>query len=190
MLFRSASGRFFLEFINTGKAGAVFQVYDYGDKQGPWHFTIEAGKRYVASPWHDDFTTGRYDLAVHGPNGFYRHFHSDPAARAGELKIGSSYDVARGKIVLTLENHGSASRTLYVAQSEVYSLDPGQLRRRGYVLRPGDIKKATWTLSASDHWYDLNVTLTDADTFLYRYAGHLETHKASMTDPAIGQMRL
>ena len=188
--YEDASGRFFIEFVNTGKTGAVFQVYDHSDKQGAWRFTIEAGKRYVASPWHDVSTTGGYNLAVHGPNGFYRHFHGDPAARAEELKIGSSYDVASGKIILTLENHGNVSRTLYVAQSEAYSLDPGQLRRRGYVLQPGDIKQATWTLSASDHWYDLNVMLTDADTFLYRYAGHVETYKASMTDPAIGQMRL
>jgi phospholipase C len=188
--YEDASGRFCIEFINAGRTGAVFQVYDYSDKQAPWHVTIEAGKRYVASPWQDVSTTGGYDLAVHGPNGFYRHFRNGTAENPGKIKIVSGYDAARGKIILTLANHGTSTRTLYVEQSEVYSLDPGQLRRRGYVLHPGDTKEATWTLSASDHWYDLNVTLTDSADFFYRYAGHVETHKASMTDPAIGSMRV
>jgi phospholipase C len=43
-------------------------------------------------------------------------------------------------------------------------------------------------LSKSHGWYDFSI-LVDGDTeTLYRYAGHLETGKASFTDPLMGKM--
>jgi phospholipase C len=87
-------------------------------------------------------------------------------------------------------NRGTTARTLYIEQSKVYSLDRGQTRRRTYQLAPGNSIQDIWTLASSEQWYDLNVTLAFADKFLFQYAGHVETGKASKTDPAIGPMCL
>lgn len=45
-------------------------------------------------------------------------------------------------------------------------------------------------MTPSDHWYDLSVTLTGNDGFLYPYAGHVEIGEPGKTDPAIGPMQL
>jgi phospholipase C len=38
----------------------------------------------------------------------------------------------------------------------------------------------------SDGWYDLSVVSDGDGTFLRRLAGHVETGRTTMTDPAIG----
>jgi phospholipase C len=35
-------------------------------------------------------------------------------------------------------------------------------------------------------WYDLTITVDSDASFVRRYAGHVETGKASMSDPALG----
>jgi len=185
-----SDGCFVIELSNTGNTGAVFQIYDYSDRQGPWRYTIEAGKQHAASPWHKVSTAGGYDLAVHGPNGFYRHFRGKPAAPGSAVMVSAQYDAARGAIALTLRNRGATACTLHAGQSDIYPLDPGQSRKRSYDVRPGASVRDVWTLTASDRWYDLSVTLPADGTFLYRYAGCVETGKPGMTDPAIGAMRL
>jgi phospholipase C len=187
--YEKEDGRFFIEFINSGKAGVVFQVYDNSNIKGPWRFTIEAGKQYIASPWHEVPSVRGYDLAVNGPNGFYRQFRNEPGDGTRKIEVAAICDARRGAMTLTLVNRGSVSRTLYAAQSKVYSVETGQPRRRSHELHSGDKVRDIWTLSASDHWYDLSVTLAGSDNFLFRYAGHVETGEASMTDPAIGPNR-
>ncbi|MEO6966311.1 MAG: alkaline phosphatase family protein, partial [Acidobacteriaceae bacterium] len=185
-----SNGRFILELANMGSAGAVFHVYDYSDTQGPWRYTLEAGKQHAASPWARTPASNGYNLAVHSSNGFYRHFRGEFAANATRVGVTASYQAARGAIILSLRNDGATPRIFHVAQSDVYALSSGQSRKRRYVVQPGSSARSVWTLSASDHWYDLSVTLADADNFLYRFAGHVETGKPSKTDPAIGPMRL
>lgn len=185
-----ADGRFLLELANTGNAGAVFHVYDYSDTQGPWRYTLEADKRYAASPWTTASGADRYNLAVHGPNGFYRHFRGGATANAGRVRVTASYQAARGAFVLSLHNTGTETCTFHIAQSDVYALSPGESRKRRYVVKPGSSERSVWALSASDRWYDLSVTLAGDNDFLYRYAGHVETGKPGKTDPAIGPMRV
>jgi phospholipase C len=48
----------------------------------------------------------------------------------------------------------------------------------------------TFLLDASDHWYDLSVTLATESRFLRRFAGKVETGKTGRTDPGIGAMSL
>lgn len=181
-------GNFTIALVNTGKAGAAFWVYDYTDTAGPWRYTIEAGKRYLASPWRKEAAGNRYDLAVHGPNGFYRRYRSKPAS--GGPKVTTRYDASRGAIVLALSNPGSQPIECHIAQADIYAIDRGQARVRSHRLAAGASISDIWTLAASHHWYDLSVTISGDDAFLYRYAGYVETGKAGKTDPAIGLMRL
>jgi phospholipase C len=188
--YESEDGVFLIHFMNTGTAGAVFQVYDYSDSHSPWKYTIEAGKEYVADHWKSIYPAGTYNLAIHGPSGFFRHFKSEPGTQPSRLRAKTRYDISREALVLTLENISSEPRTVFVEQAEIYRLADGQQRQRSYVLNPGETLHDVWVLSESDNWYDLRMTLQGFDAFLFRYAGHMETGKASMTDPAIGPMRL
>jgi phospholipase C len=169
-------GVFQIHFQNTGRAGAVFQVYDHTDQHGPWKYTIEAGKQHVANNWKPGC-----NLAVHGPNGFFRHFQGD----ARGLEVTTRYDVPNQALILTIKNNAPRPQTIHVQQAEAY----GNANRR-LLLEPGEVKHDPWILAASDRWYDLSMTMEGNENFLYRYAGHLETGEPSKTDPAIGRMRL
>lgn len=184
-------GRFIIDIANNGTRGAVFQVYDYSHRQGPWRYTLEAGKRYTASQWNETAILKQYNLAVHAPNGFHRHFRGEPGgAVAGQISVGVRYDPSHRAIVLLLGNPGSVTVTVSIAQSDIYPLDSGQMRVHSYDLEPRTNIQDVWKLAASDCWYDLSVSLPASATFLRRYAGHVESGNASKTDPAIGSMRL
>jgi phospholipase C len=184
------SGQFVIDLANHGSSGAVFQIYDYSDRQGPWRYTVEAGKQYVAYEWHQTAMLENYNLAVHGPNGFYRHFRGDLEKAAGQITVDTVYDRDHGSIALILENTGSITTTVSVAQSDIYPTGSGQMRVRSYDLKPKTNIRDVWTLAAGDCWYDLSVSLATSGNFLRRYAGHVETGKPSKTDPAVGSMRL
>ena len=68
---------------NTGTAGAVFYIFDFGsDAQvsAPRKFTVEAGKQLIASPWQSHGPD--LNVALYGPNGFVRRFEGNTSAGA------------------------------------------------------------------------------------------------------------
>ena len=52
------------------------------------------------------------------------------------------------------------------------------------LFRPGAAKECR-QLIASGHWYDLSTITSNDARYLRRFAGHVETGAASITDPAI-----
>jgi phospholipase C len=42
-----------------------------------------------------------------------------------------------------------------------------------------------WILTASSGWYDLSVTSVEAPEYLRRFAGHIESGRPSISDPAV-----
>jgi phospholipase C len=185
---RTTDGKFWIELSNTGNAGAAFQVYDNTDGSGPWRYTIESGKRHSTSQWHDTGALEKYDLSLHGPNGFFRQFRG--GTNNGDAEARVDYDAVNGKLVLTLANHGSAPLVFETAQEEIYPVAANEARKRTFTIAPGATQSDTWDLAASDHWYDIAVTVPEDFSFLRRFAGHLETSRPSKTDPAIGPMRV
>lgn len=179
-----AAGRFWLDFRNSGNAGAGFNVYSLNRSDGPWFYTVEAGKQ-LSDYWSAvSVTGGKYDLRAYGPNGFLREFKGDLAlAGAGKAQpeVEAIPDVAGSRIVLRLRNTGAATCTLTVRPNR-YSNAPA----RSYVLAAGTSIDDAWAIASSGHWYDLAIT-SSADTgYLRRIAGHMETGLASVSDPAIG----
>ena len=168
-----------LEFINSGAAGAVFNVYETGGKAGPWFYTVEADKRLTGT-WARRLDFPLYDLTAHGPNGFLRQFRGRHNKAGPDLE--TRYDAARERLVITARNGGEHPTELVFAPGE-YSHE-GPRRRR---LGAGGIIREAWPLRASAHWYDVCVTLPDQPDFLRRLAGHVETGAPSFSDPAIGR---
>ena len=172
------NGNFLIDFYNAGHKGACFHVRSATATNGPWYYTVEAGKSLSAS-WP---TQGAYDFSVYGPNGFMRHFKGSVVSAQTTLNITSRYDIDSGGIVLALANEGHAICTI-----SVENLYNGE--SISYMLAAGQHVEKLWYLSDSYGWYDLVVRGNAETGFEQRLAGHVETGQPSVSDPAIGQAR-
>jgi phospholipase C len=176
-------GALWIDLVNAGRTGAVFQVFDNTDRDAPWRFTLAAAEKYAAGHWNRaGRALGAFDLTVHGPNGFYRRFAGDTARPQPVISVAAD---SRWRLVISLKGAGVA--TLRMADD--YPLSDGEARQTVTLPAKGTVR-SVWDLRGSDHWYDLIVTLADDPSFTQRLAGHLETGRPSRTDPGIGRMRL
>jgi phospholipase C len=176
---------FALHLINTGDAGANFLVYAAASIDAPRSYTVQAGKRLV-----DRLTvnaSGSYDFTVHGPNGFLRRFAGALTDMSGlnsseraAPEVGEGYDVANGNMLLRLKNLGTARCEFTI----VNAYDAGTVIKRS--VRGGDNADLNLDLRAFHGWYDVTVTVDSIATFRRRLAGHVETGRASVSDPALG----
>jgi phospholipase C len=170
----ASAASFRIVFRSTGRAGGVFHVRSADPAQDPRTYTVEPGRR-LTDAW--DAASG-YDLSVHGPNGFFRRFKGGTGPQRARLNVRARYS-RRYEIALELENRGS--EPLEVTVTDRYSS-----RRITLSLKPGDADTGRWSLGRTRGWYDLVVTVQGDPAFEYRYAGHLENGKASISDPGMG----
>ncbi|MEV6174579.1 phosphocholine-specific phospholipase C [Streptomyces sp. NPDC051954] len=169
----TAAGRFTLTFATGAKAGGAFHVTSGNRTDGPWMYTTEAGKS-IADTWNSAYSSGSYDLTVHGPNGFVRAFKG--AGRTAGPEVTARH---RGDDVeLTFTNKGSATVELKVA-------DGYGGRTRRFVVRRGATVRHTFDLGVSKQWYDLTVTSEADSAFLRRFAGRVENGRPGVSDPAV-----
>jgi phospholipase C len=162
-----------LRFASRGAAGANFCVTSPSQPGGPWTYTVEAG-RQLSGEWP---VAGGYDVTVHGPNGFLRRFAGHPGAVAAE--VGAAHDGDAAELRLLLTNTGTAPVRLIVANAY------GTTDSAAYRLAPGGRAVHVVHLRGSQFWYDLSVTCDQDGAFLRRLAGHVETGRASASDPAL-----
>ncbi|QBQ99039.1 phosphocholine-specific phospholipase C [Paraburkholderia pallida] len=178
-----------ITFANKGRQGAHFYVYGTNRSDGPWRYTVEAGKS-LDDTWDLSVTNGVYAFEVYGPNGFVRRFSGTvstaTAAQQGhgvkggtpQPEVAAHYDVANGNLFLKFTNTGGGIARLTVTDNAYGA------RERLLVVPAGAHIEEPWVLAASHHWYDLTVTSRDDTTFARRYAGHVENGKPSISDPA------
>lgn len=177
-----ASDSLKLTFANTGAQGAHFYVYGTNRTDGPWRYTVEAGKSLEAS-FDLTPTAGVYAFEVYGPNGFVRKFAgnsmlSQPAAAAAQADIHTEYDVANGNLLLKFTSTGRAPAHLTITDNAYGA------RTRSVIVLPHASAIEAWNLAPSHHWYDLTVTNSADKSFSRRLAGHVENGKPSISDPA------
>jgi phospholipase C len=181
---RPKAGSVALAFANTGRAGAVFHVYDKKHlDRVPRRYTVGAGHE-LGGEW-EVRADGGYDLWVLGPNGFHRHFTGDLAPRphrAAEPEIRVDYDLHRGGLRLTLLNRGGAQCAFrVVANAYHYRWDPVSIR-----VGPHDARDHFLPLKHSGNWYDFTVTVVGQGAYSRRFAGRMETGRHSLSDPGLG----
>jgi phospholipase C len=130
---------------------------------------------------------GSYDFTVHGPNGFLRRFAAQAVARnewngsdIARPEIAEGYDVANGNLQLRLENIGGAHCRFTI----VNAYDPDNVTQHS--VRGGDTEQLYLDLRNAHGWYDLAITVDTDAAFVRRLAGHVESGKSSMSDPALG----
>ncbi|MDQ3576746.1 MAG: phospholipase C, phosphocholine-specific [Actinomycetota bacterium] len=178
---RVTPGAVWLDFANTGTAGAHFAVYANRFRtDGPWQYTVEAGKT-LSDSFVAGSPTGTYDLTAYGPNGFVRRFAGNHVTATGtgaanpEVVLRAAPTERR--VYLRMTNTGRAACTVTVVVGN-RSGGPST-----YSVAPGATVEDHFRVDGTGNWYDLTAT---TDGFLRRFAGQVETGKPSTTDPVIG----
>lgn len=180
-----AEGTVQLRMLNAGKAGVVFHVFDLlayesnpADKE-PWEvqasnprkYTIEAGKE-LHDIWQTANASGKYNLSLHGPNGFVRKLEGDTASDPADLAVGLRFNPAEASIGLSLT--GEACEFTLV--DNAYGAEP---------FHSEYPTEKAWNLRESGNWYDLSVTASCSPSFSRRFMGRMENGKDSISDPAM-----
>jgi phospholipase C len=172
-----ADDRLTVAFANHGKAGATFYVTSMSNPDGPWTHTVQAGRDSSGDFGPTTGSRAAYDLTVHGPGGFLRRFKGSPATSG--LEVTARHDGGTGEVKLVFTNGGAV--TVRLTLTDAY----GRERPRTLVLRPGARVAGAVHTRHSSGWYDVSVVADRDGTFLRRLAGHVETGRASTSDPAI-----
>ncbi len=169
-----------LAFVNSGKAGAVFHVYDQRAlQQPPRRYTVEAGKQ-LRGHWLPD-TAGHYDLWVLGPHGFHRHFCGHLGGESAAPALRAAFGDAAGTLALALVNPGQTTINCTVVSEAYPALGRWEVR-----VAPGATQVQVWQLVATGYWYDLRLQVHELPGFARRLAGRLETGRDGISDPALG----
>lgn len=182
----ATSGQVRLLFSNTGKAGAVFHVYDQKHLDLlPRRYAVEAGKQlddsWTPAPGDED----GYDLWVVGPNGFHRHFKGnlaklrDTGAPVPEVRV--CYDITNGNVYLHMMNTGTNAARFTISAKAYRGDGPWVATVDG-----GSTAEQHWELADSGCWYDFAVTCDTDPAYYRRFAGRVETGRHSVSDPAMG----
>ncbi|MGB7189883.1 MAG: phospholipase domain-containing protein, partial [Acidobacteriaceae bacterium] len=187
-------------FFGERAAGFPFNVYLYGTREttastAPSQsrpnmisatYAVKAGGALRESTKLSEFAGDRYDIAIHGPNGFFRKFtgdHNDPA-----IEVTCSYHADGRKlssdIVLEITHKGGSQPYTIQITDNSYHAQP-VIR----TIAPGTANDGTiLDLSHQHGWYDFSVKVAGANGFEKRYAGHAESGSPSYTDPLMGEV--
>jgi phospholipase C len=161
-------------FRNSGKAGAVFHVR-FEDGSAPKTYTVGTGHQTADTIGGGGAT---YDFAVYGPNGFLRTFAGGFAGDRANLTVSASYEKNAEGIGLTIRNEGQEPESV-----SIFDGYTGKTERR--MVRPGHAATVFAQLHKSFGWYDLTVKAASDAGFTRQLAGHVETGRPSVSDPAI-----
>ncbi|MFZ6745896.1 phosphocholine-specific phospholipase C [Undibacterium sp. JH2W] len=174
-----------VSFSNTGTAGAAFIVYSNVRTDGPWYYTVEAGKQIQKEIWN--WSGDTYQLSAYGPNGYLREWRGSTAATV-KPEVQAVHDSSSGKLVLTLSNVDNVQPCNFTVSDNAY----GSLAST-YALAGGQSLRLEYPLISSFGWYDFSITSNVDTQFLRRIAGHVEATASNSnnnrTDPLIGGKR-
>ncbi|MBD1424578.1 phosphocholine-specific phospholipase C [Sphingobacterium arenae] len=160
-------------------SGAPFTVYANGAIR---QYAVKAGDTLS-----DKFTytpNQGTDIHVHGPNGFFRRFKNkhNLVPVSCSLKYEQQEKNFTGKIQLLLENKSQETIQIYI-RDKGYGQETREIH-----IPVGERHVELVDLQASQHWYDLEITVNGYPDFLWGYAGRVETDRLGYTDPQIAKV--
>ena len=176
--FHARNGNLHLALENHGTLGAGLQARSLTVPGAPYSYTIGAGDEINAALPNP----GTYDLSLHGPNGFFRHFAGSPGT---ELRVEAHGDHGTGRLRLKIvggdEGAGSRRRQQPVVVNIANAYGPDRrIRLRG-------TEEVVVDTHHSGGWYDLALTTPSDSSFSYQLAGRLESPGQLTSDPQLGR---
>ena len=173
----ASAGTVTLTFINTGRKAAVFSVRSVNAADAVRAYTVESGKS-LSGTWD---ISSVYGLSVYGPNGFLRQFNGSNDSSAAVLGVTATHGFGGcGSFVLQIANLTENKASVTVTDAYTGKIVPA------FFTRQGEEFVYDWSLEEFQGWYDLVITVEQDPTFEYRFAGHIETGRESISDPAMG----
>ena len=171
-------------------AGAPFTAYarHRGQDFKVRNYAVTPGDTLTDTWRLDQFENGRYDVAVYGPNGFFRRFRGDSRDPNLQIKVeGSQASPAasgsHGFVEVRIANRDRQKAHTITINDNSYQSQPQK-----FTLQPGAEKTAVIGDPESFGWYDFRIQVDGLNDFLKLYAGRVETGKPSFCDPVIGQV--
>jgi phospholipase C len=150
-----------------------FQRYDFKER----NYAVAAGDGFQDEWPVRDFDNNKYQLEVHGPNGFSRYFkgsEGDPQLQISVQHLPNGH--AQVKLVNTGEHayvisitdnaYGNSKINKSIAGNTIVMINPD--------------------LSKCFGWYDFTIKVDGNDDFEKRYTGRVEAGKPTKSDPAMG----
>jgi phospholipase C len=173
----TAAGTVTLTFTNTGRKAAVFTVRSVNAADAVRAYTVGAGKS-LSGTWE---IASVYGLSVYGPNGFLRQFNGSNDGSSAVLGVTTTHGFGGcGSLVLQISNLTQSKASVTVTDAYTGRTLPA------FFTRHGEEFVVDWSLEEFRGWYDLVITVEQDPTFQYRFAGHIETGRESISDPAMG----
>jgi phospholipase C len=173
-------------------AGSPFNVYAFTGREGKEalqnrHYAVTAGGN-ITSDWSlTSFEKGKYHIRVYGPNGFFREFAGNTAeppvsvhCRYATVK-GNAAQLS-GRLELQVENHNKGQA--YTIELVDHAYGHATVKK---TVAPGERVSLQMDTADSYGWYDCSILINGYAVFTRRYAGRIETGKASRSDPAMGR---
>ncbi len=166
-----------LTFNNPGRKAAVFSVRSVNAADPVRSYTVGAGQS-LSGTWQFSVV---YGLSVYGPNGFLRQFNGSNDTSAAVLHVLERRKFERyGVFCLQISNLCKYGGKVRITDAYTGRNVPVLFGLHG--------KEFVYDCSLDEFhgWYDLVVTADEDPTFQYRFAGHIETGRDSISDPAMG----
>ncbi|KAA2267015.1 phospholipase C, phosphocholine-specific [Solihabitans fulvus] len=173
-----AAGRLWLTMTNAGSATAHLAAYVNAYRtDGPWQYDVPASGTVSDYFSVQRYGKGKYDISLHGANGFLRRYVGDINAAGGVVEVSPALDPATGLLTVSMANTGAGAVTVTVRANAYRTDGPWQ-----YQVAAGATVTDTWNVAAyGNHWYDLTATVDVDPLFSRRFAGHLETGQSGVT---------
>lgn len=169
------SGRFYLNFINSGAAAAHIAVYANAFRSdGPWQYDVPAGETVSDFFSVSVFGGGKYDLSAFGPDGFVRRFAGDINVLCNQLEASCMPDPSSGQVTIAFRNDSGSAATFTIAANAYLSGGPWD-----YPVAARSRSSATFLVATNGNWYDFRATITRDTNFIRRFAGHIQLQSVS-----------
>ncbi|WP_328603496.1 phospholipase C, phosphocholine-specific [Amycolatopsis sp. NBC_00345] len=176
--YEAKDGRMYLTFVNSGEAGAAFYITSKIRKDTPWVYTVGAGASETDSWALQGGDDAAFQLSIFGPNGWLREL-GGTVGKVGPEVVARD-DATSGHVTLTFVNPSSGP--VQFVGTDAY--DPS--KSYAYNVAAGTSQTVPdWGVSQANQWYDITVAIDTDEAYVRRFSGHVETGKASTSDPAI-----
>jgi len=174
--FEASSKTLNLSLRNRGQLGVGLQARSLTVAGAPYTYTVGAGDELTPQLPNP----GTYDLSVHGPNGFFRHF-AGSAATVVSVETRGDHDLGTVWLRITDggDRRGSERPPVVIDVADAYGPD-----RRIELRGTGEIVIDT---RRSGGWYDIALTTPSDASFSYQLAGRLESAAGLTSDPQLGR---
>ena len=169
---KKAAGVPFNVYLRKAAAGNRMQAATYAVKPGD-----SLHQQFPLSL----FTNAKYSIDVHGPNGFYRSFHGDPASR--HVQVHTEYEAigtrVTGNMRVHMRNTGNESLTVAIQDNSYHA---GMVVK---TIAAARTESVVLPVQRSHGWYDFTVKVKGSEAEA-RFAGRVETGRPSFSDPLMG----